>query len=136
MKRASCFILLALGGCASQVNAVRSAADEAPAWFQERREEIRGEDYPDIRTVPTVNADTRPQLGKESGALARTGSATEFAAHPRATPPNISPADIMAWVQAKKQLFAGVNPPRPGEAKAPDLSVFDAPRGQPPASPR
>jgi len=80
-----------------------------------------------------VNADARPQFGRETGALARSGSATEFATHPRATPPNLSPADIMAWVREKKQLFAGVSPPQPGEARLPDLSVFDAPRGQPPA---
>ncbi len=115
---------------------MRAAVDEAPAWFQERREEIRGEDYPDIRTVPAVEGDERPRLGSDSGALAKSGTPEDFLSDPRAQPPNISPAEIMAWVRSKQAVFAGIAPPGPHTVITPDTSVFDVPRGQPPASPR
>jgi len=136
MKRACCFIFLALGGCASQVGAVRAAVDEAPAWFQDRREEIRGEEYPDIAAVPAVAQEERPRLGDESGVLAEAGTPEDFLDNPRAQPPNISPAQIMAWARSRQALFAGIAPPGPDTVIAPDTSVFDVPRGQPPASPR
>ncbi|MFN4185879.1 MAG: hypothetical protein ACK4M6_13955 [Hyphomonas sp.] len=47
------FLLIA--GCSSSFSKVRDAVNSAPAWYGERRTEIRGEGYPDLATLPKVD---------------------------------------------------------------------------------
>ncbi|MBE9193860.1 hypothetical protein IQ219_00620 [Synechocystis sp. LEGE 06083] len=47
--------LLLIAGCSSSFLKVRDAVNSAPAWYGERRAEIRGEGYPDLSALPEVD---------------------------------------------------------------------------------
>lgn len=125
-----------LGACASSMGAVRSAVDEAPEWFKERRVEIRGENYPDIRTVPQITGGDIPTLDTESERLVDPARARSFLDHPRAAPPDTTPDEIRAWIRSRQQILAAVSAPTLSDLSPPDTSVFDAPRGQLPPGAR
>ena len=58
MKTVSCAILLlALTACANSFEKVRNAAANAPEWYGDAREEIIGEGYPDLGTMPRLSED-------------------------------------------------------------------------------
>ncbi|PKP80170.1 MAG: hypothetical protein CVT79_16475 [Alphaproteobacteria bacterium HGW-Alphaproteobacteria-18] len=52
------FLLIA--GCSSSFSKVRESVNNAPAWYGERRTEIRGEGYPDLATLPKVDPKNVP----------------------------------------------------------------------------
>lgn len=52
--------LLLIAGCSSSYSKVRETINNAPAWYGERRTEIRGEGYPDLKVVPTVDPKNLP----------------------------------------------------------------------------
>lgn len=87
--------LMLASGCTS-FSKVRTAMADAPAWYSERRAEIRGEGYPSIADVPTVDPDWQP-----AKVLTVTGSEMEaiqqaFAADATAQTPAIGTAEIEA----------------------------------------
>lgn len=66
--------LLLASACSSSFSRVRSAINEAPEWYDARRTEIRGEGYPEIADIPTLEAGWRPERtlsvsGEEMAAL-------------------------------------------------------------------
>ena len=75
--------VLFIAGCSSSFAKVRETVNNAPAWYGERRVEIRGEGYPDLSTLPKVDPDNVP--GKTLKAQLNRGNelAIEFA-DPRA----------------------------------------------------
>lgn len=125
--------VMMLGACASQVDAVRGAVDEAPDWFQQRRTELRGEDYPSIVEVPTVLKRDRPAISEAGRATRMAGLKAEFLSDPRAEAPNQSRADIEKWVAEKKALFAGIEPPAAAEFDRSAAEVFNSPRASLPS---
>lgn len=52
--------LLLIAGCSSSYSKVREAVNNAPAWYGERRTEIRGEGYPDLTALPSVDPKNVP----------------------------------------------------------------------------
>lgn len=52
--------LLLIAGCSSSYAKVREAINNAPAWYGERRTEIRGEGYPELSELPEVDAANVP----------------------------------------------------------------------------
>lgn len=52
--------LLLASACTSSFSKVRAAINEAPEWYAERRTEIRGEGYPEVADIPTVEAGWKP----------------------------------------------------------------------------
>ncbi|MGE6699506.1 hypothetical protein ACQKH5_17605 [Hyphomonas sp. NPDC076900] len=71
--------VLLIAGCSSSYAKVRETVNNAPAWYGERRAEIRGEGYPDLSTLPKVDPQNVP--GKTLEAQLNRGNelAKEFA---------------------------------------------------------
>jgi hypothetical protein len=55
--------LLLASACTSSFSKVRAAINDAPEWYEARRTEIRGEGYPEISDIPTVDANWKPGVG-------------------------------------------------------------------------
>ena len=115
MKSRFLIAVLCLGGCASQLDAMRGAVDDAPEWFQERRTEIGGEDYPDVQTIPAVASGDRPAVSANALRTPEETFQILFATNERAALPTITPADITAWARSKQAVFAGLMPPTSAE---------------------
>ena len=60
---------LLLAGCSGSFAKVRTAIDQAPEWYDARRVEIRGEGYPEIIDVPTIEKGQEPGQTLEGGPL-------------------------------------------------------------------
>lgn len=71
--------VLFIAGCSSSYAKVRETVNNAPAWYGERRAEIRGEGYPDLSALPKVDPKNVP--GKTLKAQLSRGDqlAIEFA---------------------------------------------------------
>ena len=52
--------LLLASACTSSFSKVRGAINDAPEWYGARRTEIRGEGYPQIADIPTVDTSWKP----------------------------------------------------------------------------
>jgi len=52
--------LLLASACTSSFSKVRAAINDAPEWYGARRTEIRGEGYPAIADIPTMDASWAP----------------------------------------------------------------------------
>lgn len=52
--------LLLIAGCSSTYSKVRDGINEAPAWYGERRAEMRGEGYPELKAVPVADPKNLP----------------------------------------------------------------------------
>lgn len=90
------FVILAAGcaalaGCGGGFSRIMS---DVPDWFDARRSEIRGEGYPQIRTVPKVLAQSEMSqtlsTARSEGAAARA----TFLADPRSAQSPLSPVEI------------------------------------------
>lgn len=55
--------LLLASACTSSFSRARAAINEAPEWYGARRTEIRGEGYPAIIDIPTIDANWQPGKG-------------------------------------------------------------------------
>lgn len=55
--------LLLATACTSSFSKVRGALNDAPEWYEARRTEIRGEGYPALAEVPTIDAKWKPADG-------------------------------------------------------------------------
>ncbi|MBK8199838.1 MAG: hypothetical protein IPK75_15920 [Acidobacteria bacterium] len=55
--------LLLATACTSSFSKVRGAINDAPEWYGARRTEIRGEGYPKIADIPTIDANWKPADG-------------------------------------------------------------------------
>lgn len=100
----SCLLLVA---CTGSFTKVRTAIDQAPDWYDARRHEIRGEGYPEIIEVPTIEVGEMPGktlvVSKERGAELRR----DFEADARAAPPANIAAEIESLRESARREFAG-----------------------------
>lgn len=55
--------LLLASACTSSFAKARSAINEAPEWYEARRTEIRGEGYPEVSDIPTLDPSWKPEAG-------------------------------------------------------------------------
>ena len=75
---------LSVAGCANNVSKTMTAAIAgAPEWFEERRDEMAGDDYPKLNSVPSEQAEFvgRAQIETEQEEL--IGEAQEIESDPR-----------------------------------------------------
>lgn len=84
--------------CSSSFTKVRSAINEAPDWYAERRVQIRGEGYPDIIDIPATTPAAPPvralsKSGEDLAVLQR-----QFLTDPRA---EVAPAEKIEQVAAE-----------------------------------
>lgn len=90
--------LLLVAGCTSSFTKVRTAINEAPDWYAERRTQIRGEGYPQIVDIPAATPASQPVKslsisGDELASLQR-----QFLTDPRA---EVAAAEKIAEVAAE-----------------------------------
>ena len=98
-------LLLPASACTSSFSKARSAVNSAPAWYGERRTEIRGEGYPDLADIPTTDPKWKPgvSLAVSGNDLAAIQAA--FAADALAQTPAICEDRILAVADEIKRLF-------------------------------
>lgn len=122
--------VLLIAGCSSSYAKVRETVNNAPAWYGERRTEIRGEGYPDLSALPKVDPQNVP--GKTLKAQLNRGNelAKEFA-DARAEVAVGGAEEIRAIAASMIAEFSGL-PPEPDfltEAEIAALrSQFNVPR--------
>ena len=101
----SCLLLTACSGSFSKVS---NAVSQAPEWYGERRQEIRGEGYPEVIDIPEIAEGQQPgktlQASKERGEELRE----EFAEDARAAAPANIAAEIEALRESVQRGFAGL----------------------------
>lgn len=103
--------LLLITGCATSFGRVAEAVNNAPEWYGERRAEIRGEGYPDIASLPTLDPQNLP--GKTLS-LAADEAAELFAIfrnNPRAEVSHAGAAEIEAVAAEIRAAFPAEEPP-------------------------
>lgn len=132
--RVMIFVTFALlAGCASSIEQLTNVRDGAPEWFDARKTEISGKDYPSIANVPVVTAENAPgQQLEQSGADTRAALAM-FNSDPRAEGPQEDAASMLAWAAAAKREVEREETPADfmTDAEIAELkSVFDTPRGR------
>ncbi len=103
-------ILLA-SACTTSFSKVRNAVNEAPAWYGERRAEIRGEGYPDIADIPTTDPSWKPGVGLAASGEQIALIQAAFAADARAQAPAIGAAEIQAVAAEIQSAFEPGLPP-------------------------
>jgi hypothetical protein len=103
--------LLLASACTSSFSKVRSAVNDAPAWYGERRAEIRGEGYPDIADIPTTDPKWKPGVGLAASGKELAGIQAAFAADALAQTPAIGEDEILAVAAEIKGEFVPGLPP-------------------------
>lgn len=101
---------LLIAGCAGTFGRMREAVNNAPEWYGDRRDEIRGEGYPELADLPTLDPDNLP--GKTLPARkSRTGElATIFDNNPRSELAAGGAEEIEAIAADMRSAFAAVPP--------------------------
>lgn len=128
MTRIAALSLLLTTACASQVEAVRSAVDEAPDWFKDRRQEIGGADYPELTRMEPLSQAKAPKIGAATDETTLAALIADFFRNERAAPVDRTPEEIRAWASRMRAVFAGIEPPRPEEFITVSQDAFALPR--------
>lgn len=76
--------LMLMAGCSTSFTKVRSAINEAPDWYAERRVQIRGEGYPDIADIPAATPAAQPVKSLSASGDVLAGLQQQFFSDPRA----------------------------------------------------
>ncbi|KCZ94420.1 hypothetical protein [Hyphomonas johnsonii] len=102
----SCLLLV---GCTSSFSKARQAINQAPDWYDARRDEIAGEGYPQLVDIPTIAPGAKPgkTLAASEERVAALGK--EFAANARAELPPVGGAEIARVAGEIRQQFAGLD---------------------------
>ncbi|MEO0883729.1 MAG: hypothetical protein AAFY34_13515 [Pseudomonadota bacterium] len=97
-------VFLLISGCAS-LNDVVGGIGNAPDWFRERRVEIRGEGYPRLREVPSVNDVAEGFERMEDTTVDVETARLYLNGHPRSELSRLAPDDILApFVPMRAQI--------------------------------
>jgi len=132
--RAVIFVTFALlAGCSGSLERAQAVRDAAPDWYEARKVEISGNDYPRIGEIPVVTAETRPG-GQLAASEAETVAALHrFSINPRSAPAQETPAAILAWASAHRRAIEG-RIPAPDFLSDEDVArlkaMFNTPRGR------
>ncbi|MEM9739304.1 MAG: hypothetical protein AAF829_05500 [Pseudomonadota bacterium] len=88
--------------CAAGMGQVRDAIAAAPEWYQDRAVEVRGEGYPSIGRIPTLDAGERSASGLESGRDGVLVADELFRLDPRSVPPGLELDAMLEWAGPAK----------------------------------
>jgi hypothetical protein len=102
----SCLLLV---GCTNSFSKVRDAVNQAPDWYETRRQEIRGEGYPKLVDIPTIAPGELPGKSLPASAARVSALSAEFADNARAELPANGPAEIAAAGAEIREQFAGLD---------------------------
>ena len=97
-------IVIMAVSCAGCVSAVSEGFDNAPEWFEERREELAGSGYPDLKTAKNleVAAENAPwdAIEKDITIAVRQMKANDPG------PVTFTEEDMRAWAAKQRALVA------------------------------
>lgn len=132
--RAAIFVtLIALTGCSSSFGRIQAVREAAPDWYQARKVELRGEDYPSIADIPKaidISASTTRLRMSEAEV---TAAMTLFNSDPRAAAAEETAVEMIAWAKATRRAVEG-QIPAPDFMTDEEVSAlkakFDRPRGR------
>jgi hypothetical protein len=102
--------LLLATACTSSFSKVRSAINDAPDWYAARRTEIRGEGYPSVAEIPTIDASWTPGTALSVSAVDLASLQAAFDSDPRAQVSLNGAAEIAAIAA---EIRASFGPPLP-----------------------
>jgi hypothetical protein len=125
------FVLLA--GCASSLERVQGVRDSAPEWYEARKVEISGKDYPRISNIPVVTEVNRPGQQLNVSRADTLKALNMFMNDPRATGPEEDASSMLAWATKARQAVDSQVPASDfltDEEVEALKSVFDTPRGR------
>jgi len=101
-----CVLLVA--GCTSSFSRVREAIDQAPDWYDARRQEIRGEGYPALAEVQEIPADRLPGRTLPATAARVDILQAYFDSNERAEPPVDVAGQMAVLLKRVEAEFAGL----------------------------
>ncbi|MCI4646181.1 MAG: hypothetical protein MRY64_15470 [Hyphomonadaceae bacterium] len=130
MPISKAWVILALAtgltGCASSFGKVRETVAAAPDWYDDRAAEVRGEGYPRISRIPALDAGERSTDELEEGQQAVAAAEALFRMDPRAVPPGLELAEMMAWAEAARSEADIVASEPGGHLTAEDVAALRA----------
>ena len=122
-----------LAGCTNSIEKVQSLRAQAPDWYEARKVEFRGEGYPDLNSVPELQAGDDPRQKLALSEEETLAALAMFNADPRARASTETAEEMMAWAAEVRRAVEGRLP-------APDFMTdaevaalkarFDVPRGR------
>jgi len=132
--RAMLFVTFALlAGCASSLEQVKIVRAQAPDWYEARKVEFKGVDYPTLDGVPVLSDDFNPTRRLAMSEAETIAALEMFNSDPRAEAAEETPADIQAWAEAEIRAIKG-QVPAPDFLTDADVAAlkarFDVPRGR------
>ncbi len=104
--RSAFFVTIWLfGGCASALNPIQDMRQGAPAWYEARKEEIRGEGYPQIANIPVLAGAVRPGQGLARSRENTLSALALLRSDPRMIVPSETAEEMRAWSQELQFLL-------------------------------
>ncbi|MEL6661974.1 MAG: hypothetical protein AAFR33_03150 [Pseudomonadota bacterium] len=120
--------------CTSGMSAVRESIASAPEWYQDRAKEVRGEGYPSIGRIPTLDAGERSDVSLTAGREDVLAAEELFRMDPRAVPPGLELETMLEWAkEAKSAMEVVANQPSEhltDEEIAALKALFETPRAK------
>ena len=108
MRLGIVLLCLAAAGCSSSISDLREAA---PEWYEARKQELRGQGYPDLSRVPADNSYAPRQSGLVTSGAEQEAIRNAFYADPRSEPVTMTPAEIMQWSAELRERVAVFDTP-------------------------
>jgi len=96
--RAVFFLTIFLvSGCAGSLEQLQKVREAAPDWYDERKEEIRGETYPRIANVPPLAEAGAAALELKRSRQETLAAFARLLADPRFEAPSETAEQMLAW---------------------------------------
>lgn len=96
-----------LAGCAGSIEKVQSMRADAPEWYEARKQEFRGEGYPDLNAIPEKRTDYDPVRKLELSEAETRAALALFKEDPRSALADETPEEIAAWAAEVKRAVEG-----------------------------
>ena len=111
MRSLAMLFCVFVAGCAGSLGSLSGEDGAAPDWFEAKKAELRGKDYPRLGQLPENANYKARQSGLVQSAEERDALREAFFNDPRSTPVSMTPAEILAWGESKRDQFATMDLP-------------------------
>ncbi len=85
--------------------------ETAPEWYEARKQELSGRDYPKLANVPVSQTYQADRSGLVKSAAEREAIREAFFSHPRSEPTYLTPEQIRDWGLKISQRLEAMNEP-------------------------